>query len=79
MNAPQSQSPAPMPSGGSAFMKGGCGCIVLFLVLATFTVIVGGSAHLDLGGVILLFVVGGVAGLIFRAIYVKGRKDERRK
>jgi hypothetical protein len=36
----------------------------------------GGSAHIDLGGAIMLFVIGGVIGLIVLAIYNKGKREK---
>jgi len=59
----------------TAFAKGGCGCLVAFAVLALLAVLIGGNAHIDIGGAILLFVIGGVIGLIVLAIYSKGRRD----
>jgi membrane protease YdiL (CAAX protease family) len=38
-------------------------------------VALGGSVHLDLGGVVLLLLLGGVLGLIVHWIYQKGRRD----
>lgn len=58
-----------------AFAKGGCGCLLAFAVVAFVTVILGGSAHIDIGGAVMLFVVGGVIGLVVLAIYNKGRRD----
>ncbi len=60
---------------GSAFLKGGCGCLVAFLVIGLIFVLVGGSMHIDVGGAILLFVVGGVIGLVILAVYNKGQRD----
>ena len=45
------------------------------LAFALIAVATGGEAYLDLGGVILLFVIGGVIGLIVYAIYERGRRD----
>lgn len=56
-------------------MKGGCGCLVLFAGLAFLALLFGGQVHADLGGLVMLFVVGGAIGLIGFAIYNKGRKD----
>ncbi len=56
-------------------MKGGWGCLVIFVGLAFLAVLFGGHAHADIGGLILLFVIGGIIGLIVFAIYNKGRKD----
>lgn len=63
------------PTPGSAFVKGGCGCIGAFLVLGLTCVAIGGSMSLDFGGAVMLFVVGGFIGLIVLAIYRKGRRD----
>jgi hypothetical protein len=59
----------------TAFAKGGCGCLLAFAALALIAVVLGGSAHIDIGGAILLFVIGGVIGLVVLAIYNKGRRD----
>jgi membrane protease YdiL (CAAX protease family) len=64
-----------MANEGKAFVKGGLGCLVAFIVLALLAVLLGGSAHMDLGGLILLLVIGGVIGLIVNWIYQKGKND----
>ncbi|MEX0717639.1 MAG: hypothetical protein WD066_13685 [Planctomycetaceae bacterium] len=64
-----------MEGGGGAFIKGGCGCLVAFAVVALLAVMVGGHAHIDLGGALCLFVMGGLFGLVFFAVYNKGRDD----
>jgi hypothetical protein len=56
----------------AAFLKGGCGCCVAFVLLALVAVALGGHAHLDCGGAVLLFVIGGVLGLIVNGIYRTG-------
>jgi hypothetical protein len=58
---------------GTAFVKGGCGCLVVFAVLALIAVVVGGSVQIDIGGAVLLFVIGGLIGLVVLWIYNKGR------
>lgn len=63
------------PKKGTAFVKGGLGCIALFVVVALLAVAAGGHAHADAGGLVMLFVIGGVIGLIVLAIYNKGRRD----
>jgi hypothetical protein len=63
--------------GGEAFVKGGCGCIVAFLVIGLLFVAVGGSMHVDIGGAILLFVIGGVIGLVVQAVYSRGYREGR--
>jgi hypothetical protein len=69
------QEPWCMEGNGRAFVKGGAGCFVAFLVVALLVVIFGGSAHLDLGGVVILFLIGGIIGLIANWIYQKGKRD----
>lgn len=64
---------------GNAFLKGGVGCFIVFAVLALLALMLGGSVHIDLGGIVLLFVIGGVIGLIVLVIYNKGKKDARRR
>lgn len=58
-----------------AFVKGGCGCLVAFAVLALVVVLVGGRVRIDLGGAVCLFVVGGLIALVILAVYNKGRRD----
>ncbi|MFO1522369.1 MAG: hypothetical protein U1G05_10075 [Kiritimatiellia bacterium] len=43
--------------------------------MAFLAVLFGGRAHLDLGGVLMLFVIGGLLGLLVLWIYNLGRKD----
>ena len=65
---------------GSAFVKGGLGCLAAFLVIGLVAVLLGGHMHIDAGGACLLLVIGGVLGLIVFAIYKKGYtqgKEER--
>lgn len=62
-------------SAGSAFAKGGGGCLIAFLVIGFLAVAMGGNLHIDMGGAILLFVIGGLMGLVVLAIYNKGRRD----
>ena len=58
---------------GEAFVKGGCGCMVAFLVLGLLAVLVGGHMRIDIGGAIMLFVIGGIGGLVYLWIFNKGR------
>jgi hypothetical protein len=60
---------------GSAFVKGGCGCLALFVLLALLAVLAGGHAHANLGGLLVLFLIGGGIGLVVLAIYDKGGRD----
>ncbi len=64
-----------MANEGKAFLKGGVGCFAVFIVLGVLAVLLGGNMHLDLGGVVLLLVIGGIIGLIVNWIYQKGRRD----
>ncbi len=64
-----------MANEGKAFLKGGAGCFVVFIVLGIFAVIFGGTVHLDAGGFIVLLVIGGLIGLAVNWIYQKGRRD----
>lgn len=67
--------PAALPMDrSSAFIKGGVGCLIAFLVFALFAVLLGGTAHVDFFGVLLLFVIGGLLGLLVRFIHNKGRQ-----
>ena len=63
------------PSKSEAFIKGGCGCLLVFAVLGFLAVIVGGKVHADILGLLALFVIGGVIGLIVLAVYNHGRRD----
>lgn len=59
----------------SAFAKGGCGCLGLFVLLGLFALMLGGHFHIDPGGACCLFALGGIVGLIVLAIYNRGKKD----
>ena len=60
---------------GSAFVKGGCGCLLAFFAIGMLCVMIGGNMHIDLCGAIMLFIIGGVIGLIVLAVYNKGQRD----
>ena len=47
----------------------------MFVVLALLALLFGGSVHLDSGGVLILFLIGGIIGLVVNWIYQKGRRD----
>lgn len=64
-----------MANEGKAFVKGGAGCLVVFAGLAVLALLFGGRAHIDLGGFVILLVIGGVIGLVVNWIYQKGRRD----
>jgi len=59
-----------------AFVKGGCGCLVAFFVIGLFFVLIGGSMHIDIGGALMLFVIGGLIGLVVLAVYNKGKSSK---
>jgi len=56
----------------TAFMKGGCGCLLAFLGLGLVAAVAGGRVHIDCGGAGILFLIGGVTGLILLAVFKKG-------
>jgi hypothetical protein len=58
-----------------AFGKGGCGCLAAFAVIALLAVLIGGSATINLGGAVILFVIGGVIGLVVLVIYNRGHRN----
>jgi len=60
---------------GSAFVKGGFGCLLVFLAIGLIFVFLGGNMHINAGGAILLFVIGGVIGLVILAVYRSGQRD----
>jgi hypothetical protein len=64
-----------MENKGGAFLKGGAGCLAVFVVLALLALLFGGSVRLDLGGVMILFLIGGLIGLGVNWIYQKGKRD----
>ena len=59
----------------NAFAKGGCGCLIAFAVFAGVALLLGGNARIDIGGAIILFVMGGLLGLLVLWIYNKGKRD----
>jgi hypothetical protein len=64
-----------MTTKGTAFVKGGCGCLAAFLIVGVLMVVSGGSISIDAGGACLLFVIGGIIGLVGLWIYNKGVRD----
>jgi|TARA_B110000305_G_C19414690_1_gene627321 hypothetical protein len=64
-----------MENKGSSFLKGEAGCFAVFALLALLALISGGSVRMDFGGVVILFVIGGVIGLLVNWIYQKGKGD----
>lgn len=59
----------------NAFVKGGFGCLGVFAAFAGIALLLGGTVNIDVGGAILLFVIGGLLGLLTLWIYNKGRHD----
>ena len=64
-----------MNSKGEAFVKGGCGCLALFVVFGLCCVMVGGYMRINLFGALALFGIGGVLGLVVNAVYDNGRRQ----
>ena len=62
----------------SAFLKGGCLFLLLFLVVGFIVALAGGSAHADLIGLFLLFLTGGLIGVAVQLGYEKGYRDATR-
>jgi len=67
-----------MATQGDAFVKGGCGCLLAFLVIGILSVVLGGSVSINTGGACLLFFIGGLIGLTVLWIYNRGARDSRR-
>ena len=61
-----------MSDRSTAFVKGGCGCLLAFLGLGLLAAVAGGHVHIDCGGAGILFLIGGVIGLIVLWVYKKG-------
>jgi len=66
------------PTKGGAFLKGGIGCLFIFAGLAFLAFVFGGEAHADAGGLVLLFIFGGVLGLIIFLIFMRGYRRGRK-
>lgn len=64
-----------MAEAGAAFVKGGCGCLVGFIAIGLAATAIGGSMSITLGGAILLFLVGGVIGLVILSVYREGVRE----
>lgn len=64
-----------MDNQGKAILKGGLGCFAAFAIFALLAVVTGGRAHFDLGGIVILFIIGGAIGWVVNWIYQKGRRD----
>jgi hypothetical protein len=71
-----------METRGSAFVKGGLGCLGLFLAVGLIVLVAGGHVHINVGGAICLFVVGGAIGLgvffVWRKGYRAGKGEARK-
>jgi hypothetical protein len=64
--------PIPMGDRSAAFIKGGFGCLLAFFAFGLVAVVAGGRVHIDCGGAGILFLIGGVIGLIFLGVFKKG-------
>jgi hypothetical protein len=62
------------PGHPKAFVMGGAGCLVGFFVLGLFALAVGGTFYFDGGGLVMLFVIGGLLGIFANWFYRRGRK-----
>ena len=49
-------------------MKGGCGCLLVFLGLGFLAVLMGGRVRIGPPGLLILFVIGGAGALFLRAL-----------
>lgn len=56
-----------------AFVKGGCGCLIAFFVLGFLASAMGGHISIDAFGLVCLFVIGGILGLIVLMVFNKGK------
>lgn len=75
MAAEPQPPPGPHGSGCGAFTKGGCGCLVAVFACGLLVALIGGRFHIDLGGILVVFGIGGVVGLIVTAVYKKGYRE----
>lgn len=57
------------------FLKGGFGCLGLFVLMGLLALLVGGSFYLDPGGAVALFCVGGIIGLVYLWAKRRGRAE----
>ncbi len=64
-----------MEGNGAAFVKGGCGCLTAFLAVGLLCVLFGGHMNIDPLGAVLLFIIGGVIGLVVLAVYNRGKQN----
>jgi hypothetical protein len=48
---------------------------LVFAALGFLAILVGGHVRVSLGGLVFLFLVGGVIGLVMFAAYKRGRRD----
>jgi ribosomal protein L40E len=56
-------------------MKGGCGCLTLFGIMAFFAILARGRVHVSFFGLLFIFLIGGVIGRILFSSYEKGQKE----
>ena len=68
----------PKYSNFGAFTRGGLVALIAFLLLAVFTVLIGGSVRMNLGGVLVVFILGGCGGLLVRYVFMKGYRKGKK-
>lgn len=54
------------PSAPRAFFGGGCGCLIIYGVLAVLGLLLGGHVQLNLLGILIGVLLAGVGGLVWR-------------
>jgi hypothetical protein len=57
------------------FVKGGFGCLGIFFAFGILMLLVGGHFYFDFGGLIMLFILGGILGLIARSVFNAGKRS----
>jgi hypothetical protein len=65
-----------MADNSNAFVKGGCGCVLAFLVVSFLSVLVGGRVRINLCGVAFVFVIGGLISQALLWVYNKGKEND---
>lgn len=65
-----------MSEKGSAFLKGGVGLLAAFLIAGLVMILLGRTLEVSVGGFVLLFLVGGIIGLVSWALYDRSRREK---
>jgi hypothetical protein len=76
--APPAPTPETKDEWIDTFFRGGVILLVAFGIIALVVLLVGGFVFATLGGLALLFLIGGLVGLVVRFIFPKRGKDARR-